>query len=94
MKELKKDKKKKNSKEKNSAKKDSKRKSKKEKDSDKKSITLPEWTKYLSTHPEGKNRVEVLKKMSENPAQKPKPLLPGFDWKSMYRETKESGFIF
>ena len=62
-------------------------------DSDKEGI-LPEWTKYLSTHPEGNDRVEVLKKLSEHPAHKPKPLLPDFDWKIMHRETKESGFIF
>jgi Zn-dependent protease with chaperone function len=88
----KKDKKKADSQEKKSAEKRSKEKEKK--DSDQKGITLPEWTKYLSTHPEGGDRVAVLKKMSEHPAQKPSPLLPGFDWKSMHRETKESGFIF
>lgn len=95
MNELKKDKEK-GSKEKKSAKKNSKKKNKKKKDSDETGITLPEWTKYLSTHPEGKDRVEVLKKLSEPPVQKPKPLLPGFDWKTMHRETKDkdSGFIF
>lgn len=89
MNELKKDKKKTDSKEKNS-----KEKNKNKKDSDETGITLPEWTKYLSTHPEGKDRVKVLKKMSEHPVQEPKPLLPGFDWKSMHRKTKESDFIF
>jgi Zn-dependent protease with chaperone function len=89
-----KNKKKSDPKEKKSAKKDSKKKDKEDKVSDEKGITLPEWTKYLSTHPEGEDRVEVLKKMSEHPSQKAKPLLPGFDWKSMHRETKESDFIF
>jgi Zn-dependent protease with chaperone function len=94
MESLKKDKKKEDPQEKNSAEKPSKEKDKEEKDSDQKGITLPEWTKYLSTHPEGNDRVQVLIKMSEHPAQKPKPLLPDFDWKSMHRETKDSGFIF
>ena len=76
-------------------KKDSKETDKEAKDSDKKGGTAPpEWTQYLSTHPEGNDRVEVLKKLSEHSVQKPRPLLPDFDWKSMYRETKESGFIF
>ena len=91
---MKKDKKKADPKEKKSAKKDSKEKDKDDNISDEKGITLPEWTKYLSTHPEGEDRVEVLKKMSEHPTQKPKPLLPDFDWKTMHRETKESDFIF
>ena len=85
--------------EKKSAKKDSKEedkqvKDKAEKDSGKKGITLPEWTKYLSTHPEGEDRVAVLKKLSKRATKKPRPLLPNFDWKSMHRETKESDFIF
>lgn len=94
MESLKKGKKKADPEEKNSAEKPSKEKDKEEKESDEEGITLPEWTKYLSTHPEGEDRVEVLKKLSENPAHKPEPLLPDFDWKSMHRETKESGFIF
>lgn len=65
-----------------------------EKDSEKEGLTLPEWTKYLSTHPEGEDRVTVLKKMSKKPAHKSRPLLPGFDWKTMHRETKETDFIF
>jgi len=87
---MKKDKKSADSEKKDSAEKDSKK-------TDKKGITLPEWTNYLSTHPEGNDRVEVLKKLSEHSVQKPRPLLPGFDWKSMHRETKEtkdSNFIF
>ena len=87
---MKKDKKSADSEKKDSAEKDSKK-------TDKKGITLPEWTSYLSTHPEGNDRVEVLKKLSEHSVQKPRPLLPGFDWKSMHRETKEtkdSNFIF
>ena len=54
----------------------------------------PEWMKYLSTHPAGEDRVEVLKKMAEASTAKPRPLLPDFDWKSMHRETKDSKFIF
>jgi len=87
---MKKDKKSADSEKKDSAENDSKK-------TDKKGITLPEWTSYLSTHPEGNDRVEVLKKLSEHSVQKPRPLLPGFDWKSMHRETKEtkdSNFIF
>jgi Zn-dependent protease with chaperone function len=81
-------------KEKKSAKKDSKEKDEEDKITDDEGITLPEWTKYLSTHPKGDDRVEVLKKMSKHPPHKSEPLLPGFDWKSMHRETKESNFIF
>ena len=74
---------------------DSKKTDKEVKDSDKKGgAAPPEWTQYLSTHPEGNNRVEVLKKMAKASTAKPRPLLPDFDWKSMHRETKESGFIF
>ncbi|MEE8205332.1 MAG: M48 family metallopeptidase, partial [Nitrospinaceae bacterium] len=90
-----KDKKKADSQDKNSAEKPST--DKKEKNSDNKDLKLPEWTKYLSTHPAGEDRVEVLKKLSKHTTQKPKPLLPGFDWKTMYRATKDSkepGFIF
>ena len=104
LKSLEKDKKPTGSKEKKPAEKSAKKKDEKEKDkeengkeekgSDKEGITLPEWTKYLSTHPEGEDRVTVLKKMSKNLADKPRPLLPGFDWKTMHRETKETGFIF
>jgi len=54
----------------------------------------PEWMEYLSTHPAGEDRVEVLKKMAEASTAKPRPLLPDFDWKSMHRETKDSKFIF
>jgi len=54
----------------------------------------PEWMKYLSTHPAGEDRVEVLKKMAEASTAKPRPLLPDFDWKSMHRKTKDSKFIF
>ncbi len=53
-----------------------------------------EWMKYLSTHPAGEDRVEVLKKMAEASTAKPRPLLPDFDWKSMHRKTKDSKFIF
>jgi len=87
---MKKDKKTADPEKKDSVEKDSKK-------TDKEGITLPEWTNYLSTHPEGNDRVEVLKKLSEHSVQKPRPLLPGFDWKSMHRETKEtkdSNFIF
>ena len=80
---------------KDSAKSDSKETNKEVKGSDKKGgIAPPEWTQYLSTHPEGSDRVDVLKKLSAHSVQKPRPLLPGFDWKSMHRETKETGFIF
>ena len=54
----------------------------------------PVWMKYLSTHPVGEDRVEILKKMAEASTAKPRPLLPDFDWKSMHRETKDSKFIF
>jgi predicted Zn-dependent protease len=56
--------------------------------------STPEWMKYLSTHPAGEDRVEILKKMAEASTAKPRPLLPDFDWKSMHRETKDSKFIF
>jgi predicted Zn-dependent protease len=56
--------------------------------------STPEWMKYISTHPAGEDRVEVLKKMAEASTAKPRPLLPDFDWKSMHRETKDSKFIF
>jgi len=64
------------------------------KDTDQKIVKTPEWMKYLSTHPAGEDRVKVLKKLSKHSAQKPKPLLPGFDWKTMHRETKETDFSF
>ena len=54
----------------------------------------PEWMKYLSTHPAGEDRVAVLKELSKRSTRKPRPLLPGFDWKSMHREAKETGLIF
>ena len=90
-----KDKKKVDPEKKKSAENDSKKKDKVAKDPDKKGGSAPpEWTQYLSTHPEGSNRVEVLKKLSEYSVQKPNPLLPDFDWKKMHREAKESSFIF
>ena len=64
------------------------------KSADQKIDKTPEWMKYLSTHPAGGDRVEVLKKLSRHSAQKSNPLLPDFDWKSMHRETKETDFIF
>ncbi len=63
-------------------------------ESDKEVSELNEWMKYFSTHPAGEDRVETLKKMAEQTIQKPKPLLPGFDWKSMHRETQDQDFIF
>ena len=63
-------------------------------DADQESGETPEWMKYLSTHPAGEDRVEVLKKLSKRSSQKPKPLLPDFDWKTMHRETKDSDSIF
>jgi predicted Zn-dependent protease len=92
---LEKDKEKADSQDKNSAEKPSADKN--EKESENQDGKLPEWMKYLSTHPAGEDRVEVLKKLSKHTTQKPQPLLPGFDWKTMYRETKDSkdpGFIF
>jgi predicted Zn-dependent protease len=97
MDSMKKNKKKADSGKKDSAKSDSKEKDKEVKDTDNEDTSLPEWTKYLSTHPEGNDRVEVLKKLSKHSAQKPRPLLPDFDWKTMHRETKktkDSNFIF
>ncbi len=64
------------------------------KSADQKIDKTPEWMKYLSTHPAGEDRVAVLKKLSEHSIRKPNPLLPGFDWKSMHRETKDTDFIF
>ena len=64
------------------------------KSTDKKIDVTPEWMKYLSTHPAGEDRVEVLNKLSKRSSQKPKPLLPDFDWKTMHRETKDSDSIF
>jgi Zn-dependent protease with chaperone function len=93
--ELKDDAKKADPKEKKPKEKSSKKKDRKEEDSEQE--VVQEWMEYFSTHPANNNRVAVLKKMSENPAHKPKPLLPGFDWKSMHKETKESdesSFIF
>ncbi len=55
---------------------------------------LDEWMKYLSTHPAGDDRVKILKKMAKQSTQKPKPLLPDFDWKSMHRKTQDQDFIF
>ena len=82
-------------KDKKSQKNDSAKKQKENNESDHQDgITLPKWTEYLSTHPEGTNRVKALKKLSKNSTQNPRPLLPGFDWKSMHKETKETGFIF
>ena len=75
-------------------KKDSKETDKEAKGSEKEGEAPPEWTQYLSTHPEGNDRVEVLKKLSEHSVEKPRPLLPDFDWKTMYKKTKESDFIF
>ena len=77
-----------------STKKNSKEADKAAKDSVKGGEAPPKWTEYLSTHPESNNRIEVLKKLSEHSVQKPRSLLPDFDWKTMYRETKESDFIF
>jgi len=92
LEEMKKDTKKADPKEKNS-----KEKPAKEKDSDKDKEGGQDWMEYFSTHPANNNRIAVLKKLSENPTHKPEPLLPGFDWKSMHKETKESddsSFIF
>jgi predicted Zn-dependent protease len=95
MKSKKKNKKDADPEKKDSAKSDSKETDKEVKGSDKKGgIAPPEWSQYLSTHPEGSDRVEVLTKMAEASTAKPRPLLPDFDWKSMHREIKESGFIF
>jgi Zn-dependent protease with chaperone function len=94
---MKKDEKKADSKEKNSAEDDTKGQNKEEKDSDKNDMELSELTKYFSTHPENKDRVKILKELSKLSARKPKPLLPDFDWKSMYRtpeEAEDPSFIF
>lgn len=77
-----------------SVKKDKEKADSEKQDSDKEGIALPEWMNYLSTHPKGNDRVEVLKKLSKYSGQKLRPILPGVNWKTMYRETKESGFIF
>jgi len=55
---------------------------------------LNEWMKYLSTHPAGEDRVKILKGMAGQAFKKPKPLLPGFNWKSMHREAQDTDFIF
>ena len=52
-----------------------------------------EWWKYFSTHPATHERVDRLKKMSEESTRKPRPLLPDFDWKTMHRETSDKGFL-
>ncbi len=67
------------------------------KNEDSEDSKIQEWAKYFSTHPAGEDRVKVLTQLSKRSDQKPKPLLPDFDWKTMYRETKDSkgsGFIF
>ncbi|MDH5764048.1 MAG: M48 family metallopeptidase [Nitrospinota bacterium] len=55
---------------------------------------LAEWLKYLSTHPAGEDRIETLQKMASQSTEKPVPLLPDFNWKTMHRETKETEFTF
>lgn len=63
-------------------------------ESDEEVSELNEWMKYLSTHPAGDDRVKTLKKMAEHATQKPKPLLPDFDWKIMHREAQDTDIIF
>ena len=46
---------------------------------------LPEWMRYLSTHPAGEDRVALLKELSRASSLKPQPLLPNLDWRSMHR---------
>jgi len=54
---------------------------------------LPEWMKYLSTHPATQERVEKLKTMAEQSNQPVRPLLPDVDWKTLHRKaTKQEGF--
>ena len=65
-----------------------------DKDADKEVTQTPKWMKYLSTHPAGEDRVAILKKLSKQSTRKPRPLLPGFDWKNMHRETQETESIF
>ncbi|NIQ01871.1 MAG: M48 family metalloprotease [Nitrospinaceae bacterium] len=79
-------------------KKDSKDKNVPEKKPDEKDSAeeggLPEWMKYLSTHPAGKDRVALLKEMAAASQVKPEPLLPGFDWKSLHKKVKKGELPF
>lgn len=50
---------------------------------------IPEWMKYLSTHPAGADRVALLQELSRASARQPQPLLPKLDWQSMYREPEK-----
>lgn len=48
----------------------------------------PEWLEYFSTHPMGKNRVEMLTRLAEaNSGISPWPLLPEMDWEIMRHAT-------
>ncbi len=73
---------------------DSEKNDKVEKETEESTEEFKKWMKYLSTHPAGEDRVEVLKKLSQSSTRKPIPLLPDFDWKSMHREAKDTEFIF
>jgi len=47
---------------------------------------LPEWMKYLSTHPAAGDRVETLNQLAQRPGFQPQPLLPKEDWTMVYKK--------
>lgn len=50
----------------------------------------PSWLEYLSTHPSGKDRLNMLNQISKENKGKPvKPLLPDFQWQIMRQTLKK-----
>ena len=52
----------------------------------------PSWLEYLSTHPSGKDRINMLNQISKENKGKPiQPLLPKFQWQIMRQTLKKDG---
>ena len=74
---------------KNSSEKDKKTQSDATKNEDEET---PSWLEYLSTHPSGKDRINMLNRISnENKAKPVRPLLPDFQWQIMRQTVKKDG---
>ncbi len=48
-----------------------------------------QWKEFLSTHPESRNRLVHLKRLSRKTPSKKSPLLPNFDWEVMHSPPKK-----
>ena len=51
---------------------------------------LPDWMKYLSTHPAAVDRVQMLQDMAQRPGFQMQPLLKGQDWTAVHKNKKEN----